>query len=434
VGRFTFALFDVIDADERGVFEGRCLLPPRQGRQWYQTCGFKELALLDGAAQRSYRQTVMGLNRWRRQLAGGTPLNTLRDGAEAEGAAVLSFLERKGQQVFEQHGFSAAGEPSTGCQAVSQAEAYQPQVQEARTVTSALATVCQDMRQRGLAEALVVEVQQRGLAAGYESAADTVTIHLDDVGVKEQKAQRGDPVTEPAATLSDPPARTASKRPTVQNTVARIEYAGRGFTFSGSSLHQVLGFVLAFLLNNALVARRWLFFTDGQRSLQNTIAGFFAWHGAASLLLDWYHVVKKFREELSLACTGREIRNRHVQALLRLLWFGLLDRAIDYLQAVPASELKNHKPIERLIGYLERNRNAMPCYALRRQLRLPNSSNPVERSSNLVTARRQKHNGMSWSKAGSHALTALNAVVLNGGVQRWVRQREIALEFVSKAA
>ena len=104
MGRFTFALFDVIDADERGVFEGRCLLPSRQGRQWYQTCGFKELALVDGAAQRSYRQTVMGLNRWRRQLAGGTPLNTLRDGAEAEGAAVLSrhhvqgctysFLER----------------------------------------------------------------------------------------------------------------------------------------------------------------------------------------------------------------------------------------------------------------------------------------------------------------------------------------------------
>jgi hypothetical protein len=281
---------------------------------------------------------------------------------------------------------------------------------------------------------LVVEVQQRGLAGWYESAADTVNIHLDDVGVKEQKAQRGDPVTEPAATLSDPPARTASKRPTVQNTVARIEHAGRGFTFSGSSLHQVLGFVLAFLLSNGLVARRWLFFTDGQRSLQNTIAGFFAWHGAASLLLDWYHVVKKFREELSLACTGREIRNRHVQTLLRLLWFGLLDRAIDYLQAVPVSELKNHQPIERLIGYLERNRNAMPCYALRRQLRLPNSSNPVERSNNLVTARRQKHNGMSWSKAGSHALTALNAVVLNGGVQRWVRQREIALEFVPKAA
>jgi hypothetical protein len=78
VGRFTFALFDVIDTEERPVFESRCLLPPRQGRQWYQTWGFKELALLHGAAQRSYRQTVEGLNRWRRQPEGGTPLNTLR--------------------------------------------------------------------------------------------------------------------------------------------------------------------------------------------------------------------------------------------------------------------------------------------------------------------------------------------------------------------
>jgi hypothetical protein len=42
--------------------------------------------------------------------------------------------------------------------------------------------------------------------------------------------------------------------------------------------------------------------------------------------------------------------------------------------------------------------------------------------------------GMSWSKAGSHALTALNAVVLNGGIQQWVRQREIAFEFAVKAA
>jgi hypothetical protein len=74
VGRFTFALFEVIEADERGVFEGRCLLPLRRGRPWYQRGGFKELALWDGAAQRSYRPTVRGLNRWGCPLAGGTPL------------------------------------------------------------------------------------------------------------------------------------------------------------------------------------------------------------------------------------------------------------------------------------------------------------------------------------------------------------------------
>ena len=70
----------------------------------------------------------------------------------------------------------------------------------------------------------------------------------------------------------------------------------------------------------------------------------------------------------------------------------------------------------------------MPCYALRRQLGLPNSSNPVERSNNLVTATRQKKKGMSWSIEGSQALTALKAVVCNGHVAHWVKQRVIPLQ------
>ena len=82
VGRFTFALFDVIDTEERPVFESRCLLPLRQGRQWYQTWGFKELALLHGAAQRSYRQTMEGLNRWRRQPDGSWPATSISLGED----------------------------------------------------------------------------------------------------------------------------------------------------------------------------------------------------------------------------------------------------------------------------------------------------------------------------------------------------------------
>jgi hypothetical protein len=113
------------------------------------------------------------------------------------------------------------------------------------------------------------------------------------------------------------------------------------------------------------------------------------------VLLDWYHLVKKFREKLSLACKGRNIHNRHLRQLLPLLWFGLVDQAKDYLHHIPATEIKNAKALKRLLGYLERNHQAIPCCALRNQLKLPNSSSPVERSNNLVTSRRQKHNGMS---------------------------------------
>jgi hypothetical protein len=449
VGRFRFGLFDVVDEAGEQVFAGHELWPVRRGRQWYPTAGFKELALLTGATQRSYRQTVGHFNRSRHQEVGGTPLNSLRDSAEREGVKVIEFLDRHSAQVLSAHRFGHDGRPEADAPLLGEVESFEPARLSEKTIDAALASVEHAMRQRGLAEELIEEVKHHSHGADYEQRNDTVNIALDDVGVKEQKAERvrqgglsataaADPeaVTEPAAVKERPErqAPAANKRPTVHNTVAQIERPGQRFTLTGASVGQVLRFVLAFLLTNGLLAQRLRFFTDGQRSLQGTLLTFFSWHPAASLILDWFHLVKKFKEELSLACRGREIRNRHLQALLGLLWFGLLDRAQDYLRSIASSELKNTASIERLIGYLERNRSCIPCYALRRQLGLANSSNPAERVNNLVTSNRQKHHGMSWSKEGSQALTALSAVVLNGATRTWVRNSVISFKFIAKAA
>ena len=150
--------------------------------------------------------------------------------------------------------------------------------------------------------------------------------------------------------------------------------------------------------------------------------------------LDWFHLVKKFKEDLSLACQGREIRNRHLKQLLTLLWFGLIDKAKAYLAAIPATDIKNREAINRLQGYLERSRKWIPCYAMRSKLKLCNSSNPVERYNNLVTARRQKHQGMSWSENGSYALTALNAVTINNATKQWTEDRVIPFTWEATVA
>ena len=450
VGRFRFGLFDVVDEAGEIVFVGSRLWPLRQGRQWYPTVGFKELALLRGATQRSYRQTVGHFNRSRHQAVGGTPLNSLRDSAEREGRQVIAFLEHHSEQVLSAHRFGPDGRPQPGTPLLGEVGSCKPARLSGQTLAKALAAVEHAMRRRGLGEELIEEVKQQSHGGDYEQHHDTVNIAVDEVGVKEQKAERvrrpgeasamptapTEAVAEPAAIEqhTDCQAPRANKRSTVHTTVAQIERPGQHFTLTGTSVGQVLRFVLAFLLTNNLLGQRLRFFTDGQRSLQGAIVTFFSWHPAASLLLDWFHLVKKLKEELSLACRGREIRNRHLRALLGLLWFGLLDRAQEYLHSIVAAELKNPASIERLIGYLERNRSGIPCYALRRQLGLPNSSNPVERANNLVTSNRQKHHGMSWSKAGSHALTALSAVVLNGATQAWARNRFIPLKFVAKAA
>jgi hypothetical protein len=94
-------------------------------------------------------------------------------------------------------------------------------------------------------------------------------------------------------------------------------------------------------------------------------------------------------------------------------------------QVVPAA-------IERLRKYLLRNQGAIPGSALRRQLGLRNSSSPVESANNELTARR--HNGMSGSEPGSHALTALSMLVSNRCHKTWVRKQIIPLEFIDKAA
>ncbi len=83
---------------------------------------------------------------------------------------------------------------------------------------------------------------------------------------------------------------------------------------------------------------------------------------------------------------------------------------MEYVRAIPEEDIKSRASLERLVGYFERNRSWIPCYVLRRELGLPNSSNPVERMNNLVTSNRQKKNGMSWSQTGSLAFTVLTVV------------------------
>jgi hypothetical protein len=470
IGRFTFKTFDVKGAHQKPLFQGIELFPVAKGKQWYPTCGFKEIALIHGAAQRSYRQTVQVFNRSRRQESGGTPLNTLRDMTEAEGLKVLDFLARKTENIFLRNHFSPEGRPEPD-HPLLEKERPQATFLEPPVLESALAEVCKEMAGKGLSAEAIEQVRKGcGLPAlreeeagcesvpdeekesagpaqqAYEDSRHCVYIHLDDVGVKEQKQQRGprhakavaEEVEAPSIlSSSPPPASDGSEkgtRPMVQNTVGYIEHQGKSFTLTARSVGEVVTFILAFLLNHDLAKLKLMVCTDGQRSLQDAVLAFFSWHPCVTLLLDWFHLVKKFKEDLSLACKGREIRNRHLKPLLTWLWFGRVDQAKAYLLTISASDLKNAKMIDRLCGYLERNRKWIPCYALRSKLNLPNSSSPAERCNNLVTARRQKRHGMSWSENGSYALTALNAVTLNGAARQWAEHRTMPFALVAKAA
>lgn len=433
VGRFTFKTYDVVTHNKQPIFTGLRMFPGRKAKQWYPTCGFKQVTLLQGAAQRSYRQTIQLFKRSCRQEKGGTPLTTLHDVAESEGLKVLDFLTCKTAAILKQFQFTEQGQPAAACAVLEQIPKEIKHLTQ-KTLQPVLHDICNDMINKGIStenSAVVQKAATENLV--YEDRQQTVYVHIDDVLVKEQKAHRNKHQTAEKQDENQPNTHKTSRQ-NVQNTVARIEHQGKGFTLTGRSVDEILLFLLAFLLNNQLLTGNLKICTDGLCSLQNAILAFFAWHPHVSLLLDWFHLVKKFKEELSTACCGREIRNFHLKQLVTLLWFGLIDQAQAYLASIPKADLKNCAAINRLNGYLERNRRWIPCYALRSKLNLPNSSSPVERSNNQVTAMRQKHHGMSWSENGSYALTALNAVAANHATTEWLESRFIPFVLVAKAA
>ena len=266
-----------------------------------------------------------------------------------------------------------------------------------------------------VADDLKVDVKE---ACGfYEKQKDTVNISIDDVGVKKQVTHRQKNENK------------AFKY--VRNTIVHIEKSKEKYFLNAESTTSVLTILIAFLLNNRLLNCYLQFFVDGEKTLHSAILNRFSWHKGFGILLDWYHLKKKCETELSLALKNKQIRNSTLENILKYLWIGRIDIASQLLREIDAQYVKSPHNIEVLIGYFERNRSYIPCYALRKKLGLRNSSNKGEKLNDLVVSERQKHNGMSWSKDGSANLATITAAHLNNELNKWFAKGIIDFKLVS---
>jgi hypothetical protein len=402
VGRITFDSYWAEQMDKAEI--ARSPFPALHAQEWYRTIGFKEVALAYGTTEESYRKASDLINRVRHQ-EDATPSRTLRENTESEGRQVVAHMEQQATTILQEHGFSADGAPT---------EATTDRAQQG-LVTLPSEQVEQAVRACAPEPEWVAEMERNPVA--YEDPTHSTNVSLDDVGVKRQKATR-----KPSEGPTQEPKR-------VYNTIAHIAHAGQSYIINGQGVANVLRLVLAFLLNNQLLMYNLLFFVDGQRTLYTTILGAFAWLTSFQIVLDWFHLEKRCKEQLSLALKGSEMRNALLEELLPCLWNGCVDKAIALLQSVEPTHIKNQKALTDLIGYLERNRPYLPCYSVRKYLGLRNSSNRGEKANDLVVSDRQKHNGMSWSKPGSVALAAVTALVRNQEYKRWFHTGTLSFAF-----
>lgn len=363
------------------------------------------------ASTMSYRKTRTFLNRVRHEES-GTPLRTIADRVEREGASMQQRMDQQTADILKAHQFTDEGAPTTKSERFGLAAlaASLPRADIAQAV---------ETYNRDKNETFQIPLEMAD--AFYEDPHKTIQVSIDDVGVKKQKVD---------GRTSE--RKTKESREYAHNTIAHVEKNQQSYILNGTGTLQVLRLLVAFLLHNRLLTDHYIqFYVDGARSLHGAIADLFAWLPHVRVILDWYHLEKKCEYELSLTLRGSKIRNAILDKLLPLLWLGQIDKAILYLNTLPTDQLKSGQTVERLIGYFERNRACIPCYALRKQLGLRNSSNKGEKANDLCVATRQKHNGMSWSLNGSVSLATITAMHINDESEHWCNHHQLAFKFAS---
>jgi len=409
VGRFEFATHSILNGDGLKYNTAMDLFAELKGKEYYRTIGFKEIAMIYGDTEKSYRKTAELINRIRYQVEEGTPYRTLQENTEKEGSNLIDYVEEKTKRILIDNGFAEDGV----CQGNNAAYANKPvTISQERIIEAAKKCLDSDIGDETLSNPVC-----------YEDPENTVNISIDDVNVKKQEETRqkgGNP--------------EETKRKYVHNTVVHVSKGDRSYTLNGYGIKTVLCFLIAFIFNNNLIGDRLQFFTDGHRILNETILKCFNWFSNIGIILDWFHLVKKCKEQLSMAMKGRVVRNEVLEQLLPLLWHGLTDKAIALIEETDCRQIKNQAVLEKLVGYLHRNKPYIPCYAIRKQLGLRNSSNIGEKMNDLIVSDRQKHNGMSWSKPGSVALASVTALKRNKETKRWFEKRELEFKMAANSS
>ena len=335
---------------------------------------------------------------------------TLDDWMEREGFSIKEQIHKQSSDILKEHGF----EPKTGSLLEGtqlSAELTKPEIK-----TIPRDEVVEAIRKYNENKPEDEKIIDEWAEHSYVSALEGVNVSIDDIGVVEQKSSGRE---------KGAPPKEHKKR--VENTVVHIQNNMGFYVLTGLGMLSVVATTLAFLLENKLLKNQAItFFVDGALNIKNSIHTVFGWR-PFEIVLDWYHLSKKCAERLSLIMKGSKLRNETYTSLSKVLWRGNVDAAINFLKNIPADKIKagGEKEIENLVNYIQKNRNFIPCYALRKELNLRNSSNYVEKFNDLVVAIRQKNKGMSWSRSGSTALANICAMLLNDETHAWNYNSEL---------
>lgn len=377
-----------------------------------------QYVILDQCKDESYRDAAEKINlHYNRTGKETIKFRTVADQVDAVGSEINEYISDLADQVLIDHDFN----PETG---LPLEEAALPdsfvhpkpegeeelRKQHLQSIKEAVKKINSERSENNRIETKTAQLTKE-VEIDYNSC---VYICIDDVGVKHQKEKRN--------------GSNQKQSKTVQTTDINIEYQGKKYSIANVGMAEAFRRLNAFLLKNDLIADKHLIFmTDGAADIRKAIETYFPYLNVEKcIILDWFHLKKHCYETMSMAIRGNKEYKHTIQAEFnRLIWIGDIDKAIHYLEQIDKDHIKNLYKMTETIDYLKRKKPFVRCYALRAELGLPNSSNPVEKDNDLNVAARQKHNGMAWSYEGSGALSKITVAFRNEEIEEWLKNRTI---------
>ena len=367
--------------------------------------------VLDMCCSMSYRKAIDIVNRvYHRDGEDQLCLRTVNDRIESIGNDISRALERKSRTILEQNGFDPENAQPVDISMISKSITNPGVSNETSCREQEISKTVRDYN-KGRDKCL--KIRSRNLTHDIELFPDDcVYVSIDDVGVRHQKDTR-----------KNGGGKTGK---VVENTVIHIQSKEGVYIITAVGMGKAFRLLLAYLLGNHLLENRQLyFFSDGAQNIRKGIETYFSFCPHKHIL-DWHHLEKRMTELLSMALKGTKDKRHEIRKHLdAILWVGNISDAIDYIHGLDNSNIKNHQKLEEAVDYLKRRKPYFCCYALRSLLGYRNSSNPAEKANDLVVATRQKHNGMSWSFSGSHALAVIEAISRNGERTEWLKSHSL---------
>jgi len=348
----------------------------------------------------SYRHVTDHMNRIRHQSY-GVKATTLRNTVERQGESINKAQHINAEEALRANGFATNGDilPDT-------------------EIPSAIVETLDE--EDVLAAAAELELSDDMDISDYENPTQTINISIDDVLSDRQASCR-------------PDSPEKGKKKYVSNTVIHVQQNEKSYIINDRNIKNALKLLMGFLVANTLIwPNQFVFYTDGASDLNipiNTMFDFLPY----KIILDWYHLYEKVKQRLSMGMKGYKLRNAFLESLQPVLWKGDIPSVIKMLECLPDAKVRNRAEVNKLIDYLKRNEQYIPCYAMRAKLGLRNSSNCVENANGRIVSFRQKAQGMSWSREGSASLASVSAVQLNGELTSWTQERSLCFGFKENA-